>query len=414
MKRRRTPRILFCTDTWPPQVNGVSVVTALSVAGLRARGWRCAVVAPRYPLGPLAGAGLPAATLVPEVTTVPSIAAPVYPDLRLAAPDYRIVGDAIDRFEPHIVHSATEFTIGRLGQYAAGRRGIVRTSSYHTDFSRYTAAYGFPWLRGPVSRYLSRFHRRSARVYTPSAPARADLLGFGVADAEVWGRGVDTDSFTPSRRRAELRSAFGMESRFTFLYVGRLAAEKNVGLILEAYARARRVVPRGVMHLVLAGTGPLEPALRRAAPPDVTFFGYLDRNESLPDLYANCDAFAFASTTETLGLVVLEAMASGLPVIAPAAGGVADHLRDGENGIVCPAGDSRAMADAMVRLAGAPLEAMALGGGARRTAEALTWDHELDRLDESLGELLGAPYAGNQQMIVAPSPRSLSAVTLPP
>jgi phosphatidylinositol alpha 1,6-mannosyltransferase len=391
--QRRIKRILFCTDTWPPQVNGVSVVTALSVQGLAERGWRCAVVAPRYPRHAHAARGLPALAIATDETTVPSVAAPGYSDLRLAAPAYGTVADAIDRFEPDIVHSATEFMIGRLGQLAAGRRGITRTSSYHTDFSRYAEAYGFPWLRSPVSRYIGRFHRRSARVYTPGGPAREDLLALGVTDAEVWGRGVDTVTFTPTRRRAELRSAFGMESRFTFLYVGRFAAEKNVQLILEAYARALAVVPRGVMRLILAGSGPLEPALRHAAPPDVSFLGHLDREDTLPDLYANCDAFAFASTTETLGLVVLEAMASGLPVIAAPAGGVADHLRDGVNGIACAPGDAQSLADAMVRLAGAPIEALALGEGARRTAEELTWESELDRLDESYRRLIAPTHA---------------------
>src|SRR5512143_3854854 len=169
-----SPRVLYCTDTYPPQVNGVSVVTALSIAGLRARGWECAVVAPRYPAvlpqGPL---HRPSAD--PQIVDVASVPCPPYPDIRLAAPSYGVVANAIRQFKPDIVHSATEFMIGRLGQIAAGRAGIIRLSSYHTDFSRYTEAYGLPWLRGPVSRYIARFHRRSARVYTPSRPARDDL-----------------------------------------------------------------------------------------------------------------------------------------------------------------------------------------------------------------------------------------------
>src|SRR5262245_26738348 len=188
-----TPRVLYCTDTYPPQVNGVSVVTALSVAGLRARGWDCIVVAPEYPSvmphGPLAR------DADDQLVPIPSVAFPPYPDIRLAAPAYGRIADTVRRFKPDLVHSATEFMIGRLGQIAAKRAGIVRLSSYHTDFSRYTEAYGVAWARRVVTRYIARFHRRSARVFTPSEPARNDLYALGVKPVEVWGRGVDVDAF---------------------------------------------------------------------------------------------------------------------------------------------------------------------------------------------------------------------------
>ena len=194
--------------------------------------------------------------------------------------------------------------------------------------------------------------------------------------------------------------------------MGRLAAEKGITRVLEAFRIASGIVPRGVIHLVVAGTGPREAELRAAAPPDVTFLGVLDRRSRLPDLYANCDAFVFASATETLGLVVLEAFASGLPVVAVPAGGVADHLRHGENGLAVPDGDTGAMAQAMISLAGDYALARRLARGARRTAERLSWEREIDRLEESYREVCeGRPQAasGNQQVTDVPTPRSLSA-----
>jgi phosphatidylinositol alpha 1,6-mannosyltransferase len=141
---------------------------------------------------------------------------------------------------------------------------------------------------------------------------------------------------------------------------------------------------------VIAGGGPEEPALRRAAPPDVTFLGVLDHKRDLPKLYASADAFVLTSLTETLGLVMLEAMASGIPVIATPAGGIADHLRHEENGLAFPASDVREMAHAMVRLAmDRPLRDK-LARGARRTAEGLDWEGELDRLDVSYREVCAA------------------------
>jgi phosphatidylinositol alpha 1,6-mannosyltransferase len=393
----RPPRILFCTDTYPPQVNGVSVVTALSVSGLRERGWECRVVAPTYPeilpQGPLPwskDAGL---------VEVPSVAFPPYPDIRLAAPALFRVSEAVERFEPDIVHSATEFMIGRLGQIAAKRAGVIRTSSYHTDFSRYTEAYGVPWLRSSVSRYIGRFHRRSTRVFTPSEPARDDLRAFGVSRVEVWGRGVDVGSFSPARRSRPLREAYGVDQAVVFLHVGRLAAEKGADQIVEGFLRARELLPAGAIRLMIAGAGPEESALRALGGNDVLFLGVLDRERSLPRLYASADAFLFASLTETLGLVVLEAMASGLPVIAPAAGGVADHLRDDVNGIVIPPRGIDAMATSIVNLTLDAQRRRRLGDGARRTALALDWESELDRLDNCYRGLLGRRWRQSRTLV---------------
>lgn len=391
-KKGRAPRVVYCTDTYPPQVNGVSVVTARTISGLRVRGWQVAVIAPRYPTRPRLGVKqftdhFEIADLHVEL---PSVAFPPYPDIRLAAPAYRRIARTVQEFQPDLVHCATEFMIGRLGQTAALRAGVPLVSSYHTDFSRYTEAYGAPRLRSMVSNYIARFHGRSRRTYTPSEMARADLLGFGVKDVEVWGRTIDTNAFRPERRDPFFRRLNGWQHKFVLLHVGRLAAEKGVHKILEAFAIARALLPPGTVQLVVAGGGPEEAALRRAAPADVSFLGVLDHKRALPQLYASADAFVFASLTETLGLVVLEAMASGLPVIATPAGGVADHLRDGENGLAFPPYDADKMGHAMVRLVMDRKLRDQLASGARRTAEGLDWEAELDRLDASYREVLFA------------------------
>ena len=388
LESNRPLRVLYCTDTYPPQVNGVSIVTALSVTGLRERGWECAVVAPRYPLDIQPFTPAESAFGVPdERVEIPSVGFPPYPDIRLAAPAYADVSAAIRRFAPDLVHCQTEFMLGRLGQIAARRAGLPCVSSYHTDFSRYTVAYGVPWIRGVVSRYIARFHRRSVRTYTPSVPARADLAALGVRHVEVWGRGVDSDVFHPARRSEALRSAYGVDAKFVFLHVGRLAAEKGVHRILEGFRRASALLPPGTLHLIVAGTGPDEQALQLAAPPGVTFLGVLDREKKLPQLYASADAFLFASVTETLGLVVLEAMSAGLPVIATPAAGVADHLRHGVNGLAFPENDVGTMANHIVSLVLDRRLRDRLAAGARQTAAALSWRSELDRLDESYREV---------------------------
>jgi len=357
------------------------------------------VAAPRYPEAMHAEWGQEgdSAAAAVEVASLPSVALPGYADIRLAVSGGGALRELVHRFRPDLVHCETEFSIGRMGQRAAAAAGVPMVSSYHTDFGRYAEAYGVPWLRRAVTGYLARFHRKSLRVYTPSSVSRRDLLDFGVADAEVWGRGVDTTVFHPSRRSQTVRAELGMGSRFTFVYVGRLAAEKRVDVVIEAFRQASLMVPRGVIHLIVAGTGPSEAELRAAAPPEVGFLGFLDRRTRLPDLYANCDAFVFASVTETLGLVVLEAMASGLPVIAAPEGGVRDHLVDGANGLTYPAGDAAAMARAMVLLVNEWELKQRLARNARRTAEGLSWERELDRLDVSYREVCAggvAPASG--------------------
>lgn len=405
MPTPRAPRrALYCTDTYPPQVNGVSVVTALSVEGLQARGWEVEVVAPSYPGDApnpfrVEGSGSGSAA----TTGIPSLPMPLYPDLRLAAPAGATVSGVIDRFAPDIIHSATEFMVGRLGQRGGLRRGIPLVSSYHTDFSRYAGSYGVPWLRAPVGQYLARFHRRSQRVFTPGHPARQDLKRLGVTSVEVWGRGVDIGRFHPEKVDLGLRRAYVPDDTLLFLHVGRLAAEKGVERILAAFRQARlQVGARHPMHLIIAGAGPREDALRAQADQHVTFLGNLDRTSMLPRLYASADAFLFASETETLGLVILEAMASGLPVVATPAGGVADHLRDGLNGLAFPAGDVPAMARAIGRLALQAGTRRGLGAGARRTAESLGWERELDRLDASYREVCDIAAGSGHNPAAAP------------
>jgi len=215
-----------------------------------------------------------------------------------------------------------------------------------------------PWLRGSVSRYIARFHARSARVYTPSEPAREDLNVLGVHDVKVRGRGVDIAAFHPSRRSQMLRAAYGVDNSIVLLHVGRLAAEKGVDKIVKAFLLARHSLPAGSIRLLIAGAGPEEKSLRELAGPDV------------------------------LVLVVLEAMAAGLPVIATPAGGVADHLRDDENGIAVPPYDVERMASAILALAMDTDRRKRLSIGARQTAERLDWEAELDRLDESYRKVL--------------------------
>lgn len=395
-------RALYFTDTYPPQVNGVSVVTHLSVRGLMARGWEVGVVAPEYP----ETEDIFGAAADPVVMTLPSVPCPGYPDLRLAAPLPDRIRRLVREFRPDLVHCCTEFVIGWMGRRAARAEGVPIVTSYHTDFGRYLAAYGAPILSGAVDGYLTRFHRIAHQTLTPSGAVQRELVERGIRRARVWGCGVDTETFHPDRATAECRQGLGGAGRFVFLHVGRLAPEKSVDRLLAGFARCRQVLGDDV-RLVIAGEGPSRPELERAAPPGVQFVGFLDRATRLPELYASADAFIYASETETLGLVMLEAMASGLPVVAVPAGGVADHLRHGVNGLAWSGGGAvDHLARHMIDLATTPTLRASLAAGALATAAALSWEAELDRLDAIYRGLLPA-RALPPSALVSPAPASV-------
>jgi glycosyltransferase involved in cell wall biosynthesis len=373
------PRVLFCTDTYPPQVNGVSVVTAGMVSGLHQRGWECAVLGPSYPL---TGRRLLWPPDVARGFEVPAMGLPSYPDVRVSWPSSRLVRSVFDDFQPDLVHCATEFSIGFRGMQEARKRGIPVCSTSHTDFSRYCGAYGVPFLRPVVRRWMREFHDRAVRTLVPSRAAQDDLRQIGVQRTMVWGGGVDADLFHPRYFSSTTRHRLGIGRAFTFLHVGRLAPEKNVELVLSAFSRARLQLPDMALRLIVAGAGPSEQVLRSYATHGVTFLGAVDRTSELPSLYASVDAFVTASTTETLGLVTLEAMASGLPVVACREGGLRDYLEHAHNGLAFVANDVDDCASAMVRLVSDASLQERLRSGARQTAEIWSSSRELDRIDE--------------------------------
>jgi phosphatidylinositol alpha 1,6-mannosyltransferase len=386
----RSPSLLVATDTFLPERNGAAIVTSRLAHGLLQRGWAVHVVAPAVP-----GATDPVGAL--SIDRVPSIGLPFYGSVRIARSADRPVRLAFDRARPDVVLCATEFRIGHLAQVAAIARGIPLASTYHTDFEQYATAYRSRFVARPVRAWLTRFHRRSDLVFAPSAVACRALESMGVPGPIVWGRCVDTSVFHPMRRSDEVRSTHGFRDHVTLLCVARLAREKSVDLVIAAYLRAIATLPRDRTRLVIVGDGPLETALRAQAaqglaaqgarPDHIRFLGARDRDRELPAIYASADAFVFASTTETLGLVVLEAMASGLPIIAPRVGGIADHVVHDVNGIDAGTELVDGLSRGIVRLVLRPEDRAQLGFAARRSAEAVDERTELDALDQQLRRL---------------------------
>ncbi|MGE0351867.1 MAG: glycosyltransferase family 4 protein [Gemmatimonadales bacterium] len=362
-------RIAIATDTYLPEINGVTTVLGTIRNGLIRRGYEILVIAPGYP---------EESGSEPGVLRRPSMRCPGYPAIRLAVPWAGPLRRELDGFAPDLVHAATEGPLGSIGRRWALQRGVPLVTSFHTDFPRYMARYAGDWAVEPTRRYLRRFHARARHTQTPSEVTRGELLALGIPRAVVWGRGVDTRWFTPARRSEVRRRERGMTDRLAVLHVGRLAVEKDIDCLIRAFVLSHEALGDAADFCV-AGDGPRAEAVRRELP-FARHLGFLDR-EALADLYADADLFVFPSPTETCGLVALEAMASGLPVIGADAGGVLENLRHGINGLAARAGDPGSFAQAVVELARDGATRGAMSQAARAFAAGRDWEGELDALE---------------------------------
>jgi glycosyltransferase involved in cell wall biosynthesis len=364
-------RIALFADTFLPQVNGVARTLGRLVAFLRARGDAVALVAPRIP-------GL-ADERADLLVAPPSIPVPLYPELRLALPISPAAGRRLRAFAPDVVHVATEFTIGWSGVHWAGANGVPLVSSFHTDFPAYLAGYGFAGLERRAWGYLRAFHGHALRTFCPSQATLTQLAEHGFHDRlAIWSRGVDAELFSPVHRSDAVRARLAPGARHVLLYVGRLAPEKRIHVLMDAFEQIRARAPRPVA-LVLVGGGPEEHELRRRAAPDVYFTGYLEGTD-LAAAYAAADVFVFPSDTETFGNVVLEAMASGVPVVAADRGGVTETVRPGTTGELARAGDAGAFAEATLALLHDSERRARMAQEARAAALVRSWTRVLDDL----------------------------------
>ncbi|MGH7591121.1 MAG: glycosyltransferase family 4 protein [Gemmatimonadales bacterium] len=374
-------RIALVTDTYLPEVNGVTTVLATMRDGLRRRGHVVQVIAPEYDRpGPDES----------DVVRRPSIAFPPYPAIRLSRPWGGDVSRALSRSRPEVIHVATEGPIGRLGRRYAVDTAVPLVTSFHTDFPRYAGRYLGHWAVEPTRNYLRAFHRPALVTQTPSSATRDELLAMGIPQAVVWGHGVDTTLFTPARRSDQRRAELGAAGRMLVLHVGRLSKEKDTATLVESFRRAEAVLGDAATFCV-AGDGPEAAAVRNALP-RANHLGFIDR-VVLADLYADADLFVFPSPTETCGLVALEAMAAGVPVIGAAAGGIIENVRHGINGLVVAPGNALEFAGAITALATDPARRGAMSAAARAFAVARDWERELDRLEPMYREAVAVAAA---------------------
>jgi len=312
-------KIAFFTETFLPKVDGIVTRLTRTVEQLGAAGDQVMVFCPEGAPSHFAGA---------EIVGVPALPLPLYPELKLALPR-PAVSDALDQFQPDLVHVVNPAVLGLGGIWLAKTRELPLVASYHTHLPKYLEHYGMGMLEPLLWELLKAAHNQAQLNLCTSTAMVEELRDRGIQHTALWQRGVDTDLFRPDRARPELRQRLlggQSDSNALLLYVGRLSAEKQIERIrpvLDAMPQAR---------LALVGDGPHRQQLEKVfAGSATTFVGYLG-GEELAGAYASADAFLFPSSTETLGLVLLEAMAAGCPVVAARRGGIPDIVTDGLNG----------------------------------------------------------------------------------
>ena len=378
-------RVAIITESFPPDVNGVAHCVLRVAELLTSYGHHPLVIAPRPPGERRAPGG---GTFSFPVVRVPAVPLPGYPSFRLGLPSRRVRA-ALIRHKAEVVHLASPVFLGAHGAAVARRLGLPVVAVYQTDLPSYARAYRFGrageafawrWLRG--------IHNGAARTLAPSTVTATGLLGQGMGNVWLWGRGVDTRRFHPAKRSQELRAALlaqgGHGAKLIVGYVGRLATEKRVELLAGITALA------GV-RLVIVGAGPAEAMLRQHMP-DAIFLGER-RGEELAAIYASLDVFVHSGPYETFGQTLQEAAASGLPVVAPAAGGPLDLVADGVTGYLVPPSDPDAFTAAVARLAADPAARAAFGAAGRRKVLSRSWPALTEELIGHYAAVLGARRA---------------------
>jgi phosphatidylinositol alpha 1,6-mannosyltransferase len=382
-------RVVIVTESFPPDVNGVAHCALQTARHLVDRGHAPLVVAPavsaRLSAVPEQGGTHrpgPDASAPCPVVRVPSLPLPGYPQVRVALPSRRVTA-ALTKHRADLVHLASPFVLGVRGMATAARLGIPAVAVYQTDLAGYARTYMGAGEAAAWRRICS-VHAAADRTLAPSTAALGDLEAHGVPRVALWPRGVDTVRFHPGRRADALRRELAPNGELIVGYVGRLAPEKQVELLAG-------VCGLDGVRLVVVGDGPSRARLTEALP-GAAFLGRHTGGE-LGRIFASLDVFVHTGPFETFCQTVQEAMASGVPVVAPAAGGPLDLVDHGRTGFLVPPRDAAAVRDAVRALTADPALRHSFGAAARTTVEGRTWAAVGDQLIRHYEDILGARRA---------------------
>jgi len=369
------------TETYPPEVNGVAHTVSMLVQGLRKNQHHVSVIRPKQPSD-----RENASDAVEESDfLVKSFPIPFYRELRGGLPCKQRLIRRWKVKRPDVIHIATEGPLGWSAVRAAKELGIPTSSDFRTNFHAYSAMYNIGFFKPLIVAYLRWIHNSTNKTMVPTAKLKQELQSMGLLNLEVMPRGVDTSHFSSHLRSESLRASWGAQpSDIVLLSVGRLAVEKNLELLLRSYEAAQERVPTS--KLVIVGDGPLRAALEKKCP--TAIFVGTKRGLDLAQHYASAEVFVFPSLTETFGNVTIEAMASGLAVVAYRHAAASDLIQTGVNGMTVEPGDERAFIQAVVETTMNRPLLNRLGLAGAETARHHSWEVIIRKTEKVLYELI--------------------------
>ncbi len=377
-------KIAVVTETYPPDINGVAHTLSKIVEGLQARGHDLWLIRPKQQAQHTA---VQSAHF--QEVLVKGVPIPFYSELRMGLPAKRELHRLWAKQRPDIVHIATEGPLGWSALQVARKLKLPVSTDFRTNFHAYSQHYGIGWLSGAIRAYLKKFHNRADITMVPTNMLKQELQAKGFERVHVVPRGVDTSQFSPRYRSQVVRDAWGLAATDqAMLYVGRLAAEKNLGLVIQSYLQAKKDSPR--LRLVLVGDGPMRESLQQQYP-EIVFAGYRS-GADLAAHYASADVFAFASLTETFGNVTLESMASGLAVVAFKHAAAGQCIRHGENGMCVDSESPEDFVKAVCAVVQAPSLQASLAKEALLTAKTLDWPGVVERTEALFRQVMAGSY----------------------
>ncbi|MCL2067617.1 MAG: glycosyltransferase family 1 protein [Treponema sp.] len=377
-------RIAYFTDTYMPEINGVTNTLSRLGAYLDSKNVHHMVFAPVYNVGDAGNVSQHR-----RIVRYKGITTALSTESRLAFPAFWDVDNICDMFKPDIIHVTTELGIGFRGMRYALSRNVPLVMSYHTDYCKYLKYHNLEIFRPLLEKYLEWFYSFSDRTLAPSRHTMEELFRKGFCNLHLWSRGIDTRCFNPAYRNMELRDTLGKD-KFIFLYVGRLSREKNLDMLLQAAEEIQRRFP-GQTSFVFTGDGPYYKTIQNFSPSNVLCTGF-KQGRDLSEIYASADCFAFPSGTETFGNVVLEAMASGLPVSGVASGGVMDFLSHDRNALLCPVDDVQTFTNNLVSVMQDKSRRLRLAKNARKDSLSMDWNCVFDGLINTYNAVLEENY----------------------
>lgn len=368
-------RIAIFTETFVPAVNGVVTRLGHTISRLTGRGDQVLLVAPDGGVANFRGA---------HVVPVPNLPLPMYPEAVISVPSPD-VWRRVDAFKPDVIHVVNPIVLGAAGVQIARSSNIPLVASFHTHIPRYLRHYALGLLEPVAWDLIRTLHNQAKLTLCTSRPIAEELVAHGFERVRVaWRGGVDVDLFHPSRATSEMRERLGgSDGQPLLLYVGRLSAEKALERLrapLEAIPGAR---------LALVGDGPHRQQLERHFEGGrVRFMGAM-RGEELASAFASADVFVFPSQTDTLGLALLEAMASGCPVVAARAGGITDVVREGKDGLLFQPGEDASLVGAVRQMIESPAMRELMRWSGRMHAESWSWGAAVDDLRRQYRAAIG-------------------------